>query len=45
MELVYDRPTTKVFVCVDCHSGVTVPPKAWDVARMRGLPMGEDPSS
>ncbi len=36
MELVYDRPNTKVCVCVDCHTGITVPAHAWDVARSRG---------
>ncbi len=36
MELVYDRPTTKVCVCVDCHSSFTVPAKAWSVAIARG---------
>jgi ribosomal protein L37AE/L43A len=36
MELVYDRPSTKVCVCVDCHSSFTVPAKAWAVAMARG---------
>jgi len=35
MELVYDRPGTKVCVCVDCHSGLTVPATAWEVANMK----------
>jgi hypothetical protein len=36
MELVYDRPNTKVCVCVDCHTGITVPAQAWVVALERG---------
>jgi hypothetical protein len=36
MELVYDRPTTKVCVCADCHTSITVPARAWDVAIGRG---------
>jgi hypothetical protein len=44
MELVYDRPTTNVFICTDCHSGVTVPASAWVLARRRGLLAGEEPS-
>jgi hypothetical protein len=36
MELVYDRPTTKVWVCVDCHTGVNVPAQAWAIAEARG---------
>lgn len=35
MELVYDRPHTKVCVCVDCHSSMTVPVAAWGVARIK----------
>jgi hypothetical protein len=31
MELVYDRPSQKVCVCIDCHSGLTIPVAAWDV--------------
>ena len=35
MELVYDRYHQKVCVCVDCHSGLTVPASAWVVARIK----------
>src|SRR5689334_21584680 len=35
MELVYDRFHQKVCVCVDCHSGITVPQSAWTVARIK----------
>jgi hypothetical protein len=35
MELVYDRHHQKVCVCVDCHSGLTVPASAWEVARYK----------
>ena len=37
MEMVYDRPSTKVCGCVECHTAVTVPARAWDVAINRGL--------
>jgi len=40
METVYDRTTQKVFVCVECHSGLTVPATAWNVARMKRAPRG-----
>jgi hypothetical protein len=36
MELVYDRPNAKVCVCVDCHTGISVPAQAWVVALQRG---------
>jgi hypothetical protein len=35
METVYDRYNQKVFVCVVCHSGLTVPATAWNVARLK----------
>lgn len=35
METVYDRPASRVCVCVDCHTGVTVPATAWEVARIK----------
>lgn len=35
MEIVYDRQTTTVAVCIDCHSGITVPRAARDVARLK----------
>ena len=31
MELVYDRFNQQVCVCVDCHSGLTIPTAAWEV--------------
>ena len=36
MELVYDRPNTKVCVCAECHTGISVPGTAWAVAIARG---------
>jgi hypothetical protein len=33
METVYSRSHQKVCVCVDCHTTITVPAKAW---QMRG---------
>ena len=35
MKLVYDRPKSKVCVCGDCHTGVTVPAEAWDLILAR----------
>ena len=32
IELVYDRPTAKVCVCVNCHTGITVPARALSIA-------------
>ena len=37
MALVYDRPNTKVCVCVDCHTGISVPAQAWCIALARGM--------
>jgi hypothetical protein len=35
MEEVYDRYHQKVCVCVDCHTGLTVPGAAWEIARIK----------
>ena len=35
LELVYDRRHISASVCVDCHTGVTIPTDAWDVARVK----------
>lgn len=35
MELVYDRYNQQVCVCLDCHSGITIPATAWDVQRLK----------
>jgi hypothetical protein len=35
LEVVYDRFHQKVLVCVDCHSGITVPDSAHQVARLK----------
>ncbi len=35
METVYERPLTKVHVCIDCHSGLTVPSTAWEIAKTK----------
>lgn len=35
MELVYDRPKTKVCVCMECHTGITVPAEAWAIVLKR----------
>ena len=35
METVYNRHNQKVCVCVDCHSGLTVPDAAWEIAKAK----------
>jgi uncharacterized protein YbbK (DUF523 family) len=35
MEVVYNRFKQVVAVCVDCHSGLTVPADAWRIAQMK----------
>jgi uncharacterized protein YbbK (DUF523 family) len=35
MERVYSRFGENVFVCMDCHTGMTVPRKAWDIAEIK----------
>jgi ssDNA-binding Zn-finger/Zn-ribbon topoisomerase 1 len=35
MELVYNRNGQQVVVCKDCHSGLTVPAAAWNIARVK----------
>ena len=35
MELVYDRRHISASVCIDCHTGITIPTDAWDVARIK----------
>lgn len=35
MEKVYEQFHQRVFVCVECHSGLTIPATAWNVARMK----------
>ena len=32
MVLAYDRYQQKVCVCTDCHTSITIPGSAWDVA-------------
>ena len=33
MEVVYDRTQQQVCVCVDCHTGLTIPAAAWEIQR------------
>jgi len=35
MEVVYARNNQQVSVCMDCHSGLTIPSTAWDLVRVR----------
>ena len=35
MEVVYQRNNQQVTVCQDCHSGLTVPATAWEIARIK----------
>lgn len=41
MEVVYNRTQSKVCVCVDCHTGLSVPAAAWRVARAKRGPKEE----
>ena len=38
METVYSRAHQIVCVCIDCHSGLSVPSTAYDVARVKVEP-------
>jgi ssDNA-binding Zn-finger/Zn-ribbon topoisomerase 1 len=35
MQLVYQRFSQHVIVCSECHSGLTVPARAWDIAAVK----------
>jgi hypothetical protein len=35
LEMVYERPHQKVCACADCHTTITVPVVAWDIARVK----------
>lgn len=35
LDLVYDRFKQKVYVCIDCHVGLTIPESAWEVVRQK----------
>jgi hypothetical protein len=35
MEVVYERNHQKVCVCQDCHSGLTIPASAYEIARIK----------
>lgn len=35
MEVVYDRFNQRVVVCLDCHSGLTIPATALDIVRLK----------
>ena len=35
LEMVYERPHQKVCACADCHTSITVPVVAWDIARVK----------
>ena len=39
MEVVYARNNQQVCVCVDCHTGVTVPATAWQRMRDKRRPL------
>ena len=39
MELVCNRAISQVCVCEECHTSVTVPGQAWEMARQRGFVM------
>lgn len=35
MEVVYDRFNQRVVVCLDCHSGLTIPATALEIVRLK----------
>lgn len=35
MEFVYDRLNQQVCVCIDCHSGLTIPATVWEILRRK----------
>lgn len=35
LERVYSRFGEAVYVCIECHTGVTVPRRAWDIAAVK----------
>jgi hypothetical protein len=44
LELVANRHTQKVCVCIDCRLSINIPARAWDVARAkREVNSGSDP--
>lgn len=38
MELVHDQPAMKVCICVECHTGIHVPIKAWEASLAKAAP-------
>jgi hypothetical protein len=34
-DLVYSRHGENVAVCVDCRTGMTIPGRAWNIAKMK----------
>jgi ssDNA-binding Zn-finger/Zn-ribbon topoisomerase 1 len=35
LDTVYQRQHQKVCACIDCHTGITIPSTAWEVARAK----------
>ena len=35
MDTVYSRAHQRVVVCIDCYTGIAIPAKAWDVAKVK----------
>jgi ssDNA-binding Zn-finger/Zn-ribbon topoisomerase 1 len=35
MEVVYARHNQQVSVCIDCHTGITIPAVAWNIVRIK----------
>ena len=35
LERVYSRFGEHVYVCVECHTGITVPRRAWEIANAK----------
>lgn len=43
VECVYSRFGEDVYVCVECHTGITVPRRAWYVARVKNAQRRDNP--
>jgi uncharacterized protein YbbK (DUF523 family) len=37
VERVYRRFGENVYVCIECHTGITVPRRAWDIADFKKI--------
>ena len=43
MDVVYSRHGENVLVCVDCHTGLTIPKNAWSISAVKKAQRVEKP--